>query len=107
MVFFMAGRVLVKGPSWIRPGPCCHFGLQRLEETRDCGDKMDSKQKRSSCTVPVPEGTCCPSGTFLLGYAHRIANLCIYLFLVRSPGNETGKDVSGNDGLAPRAVGKM
>lgn len=51
--------------------------------------------------LPDLEGTCCPSGTFLLTHALYTANL--YLLSLFFPylrlGNETGTDISGNDRL--------
>lgn len=65
------GRAFGNAPGLIRLAPR-NLDLQRLEET--AGTKW-TVNKRNNCILPVLEGTCCPSGTFLIAYALYTANL--------------------------------
>lgn len=58
----------------------CPCDLERLEEA--AGTKW-TVHKRNNCALPVLEGTCCPSRTFLIVYALYTGNLYL-LFLALS-----------------------
>lgn len=85
-------------PGWI-PSARSNSALQPLEET--AGTKW-TVNKRNNCVLPVLEGTCCPSGTFLVAYARMLFIQQIFIcwllfFSCLSPENETGTGVSGDE----------
>lgn len=86
-----SGRAVVNAPGWIRSARS-NLALQPLEET--AGTKW-TVNKRHNCVLPVLEGTCCPSGTFLVAYARML--FIQQTFICLSPENETGTDVSGDE----------
>lgn len=81
----------MNAPGWIRSARS-NLALQPLEET--AGTKW-TVNKRNNCVLPVLEGTCCPSGTFLVAYARML--FIQQTFICLSPENETGTDVSGDE----------